>query len=172
MPQYLKQTNTFDCGPTAMVNLLKWIGYDTFLGQKVNKSMISGLMANLLHLNMNGNGVFNSDIKIVLDYLSTDLKDVTYLECDPLSYKEIKTCIQNEGSVLLCYNTFLAKKRIWDNHIILITDFDGENYTCLNIWGVNVAWVPIRQVRYLFAGPEDPSGFLVWRSTRKELVVC
>ena len=167
MPRYVRQTNNHDCGPTAMVNLLKWIGYKTFLGEKVCKSMVTGLMPQLLY--MDGEGVTISHITQVLDYLSFDLKDIVYLECDPLSYKEIKTCIKNMGSVLLCYNTFLAKKRTWDDHIALITNFDGKYYTCLNIWGINEAWVPINQVRYLFAGPENPSGFLIWRSTCKEL---
>lgn len=161
MPVYLQQTNEYDCAPVAVVNLLKWLGILEIDGKKINKQLMLIEISAALRLKEKGVWVYwvNVFFKKLVRYGFINL-----MECVPLYYQEMAKWTSNPDScVVFWYSIYTKEDKVWDEHICLVTEFDGETYTTVNMTSKLVDKITVKQMKKCFRPKRNPRGWIIWR---------
>ena len=119
MPRYMSQRNGTDCGPTAVINALKWAGLDATFKKSGKKAR------ELCKWEPNGGGCYTTNILNSLRVMSKGRLIITRYACTP---KSVMDAISDGAAAFVMH-------RAYDNigHITFTTGIDNP-------------WVPFMMV--------------------------
>jgi hypothetical protein len=122
MPRYIRQRDSFRCGPYAILNLLKWLGRDTFCKQKVNQSLARGVISKILKTTTTGpdKGTLMGWMDVVIrGYIG----GIEAKFSKRLGIRQVKKHLQQGGMVICSY--WLAG--IYDSHLACFVGYNDES---------------------------------------------
>ena len=128
--RWLRQRDTFRCGPVALVNIMKWAVLNEFDGYRVNEKLAKGYLTKLCcDLRPDIMGVYPRKFETVLRRIKgVEVEDVY---CQP-SRRIIRNTLKNGGIVAL-HSSYFKNGEEW-RHWSLITGVDdqGKIYELIN----------------------------------------
>ncbi len=122
MTRYLRQHDKFSCGPTAIMNVLKWLGLKIHYRKEIEwfreitRCKEDGILfgTNFGHM--------TKALKMFKNLFTTEYRR------DP-TVSRIAKHLNAGGVVVLCYR--LPKRKV--GHYILIVEANGEGFTAVNV---------------------------------------
>lgn len=154
MIRYMKQPNDWTCGPTVLINALKWAG-KSFNGKMYLSKFIKATKCCEAH------GTFDDDL---LGALRTEGKGlIKYSLPKRPSLSSIEEHMARGGAIIVGFNLPMYSKD--GEHYTLITDMidDGEAFKCINLQyidGETVEYVGRRLFKKLFLRRRKSDSFI------------
>lgn len=130
--QYIKQFDTFRCGPIAVLNVIKWLGLEYFHGRKVNKHLLQ-YISDLCKCDRKGS--YLTDMQKVLEQIDGVKRVIYYIDARNI---ESTTLVQPNKRIAL------VKIHGWQGygHIATLMYYNNPYYTTLN-WYAGHKWYQI-----------------------------
>jgi len=136
MRRYARQTDDYSCGPTAIINALKWSGFDMTLQLLPFFQHSCRTIDPVYFDDWDKNGTFDSDFDRVLRWSSRGKIKVRKKNC-PL-IEEIKEHLKDGGALCLSYywrvkkeniGHFIFIEKLEDGYFFIINDHDNNKET-------------------------------------------
>jgi len=159
MPKYIKQIADNDCAVVAMINLLIWLKAQALSGASLHSRAVREEVSEALRLRPIGVLVYW--INVFLNKLSR-AKIIGYAECTPMHYWELSNWVSDpKVCAIFWYSVYCRESKEWADHTVLITDFDGKEYTAINMTEKLVDKIPIKEMKKYFRSNRNPRGWLI-----------
>lgn len=165
--RYARQPDKYSCGPTAILNAMKWAGLDATSRNHLPYLQFSCRTIDLQHPeDFDSNGTLDSDFDRVLRYVGSGVFRVRRKKFP--SAKELKKHLKKGGAVAICYHWEEAGQS--GEHFCFLAGFERGFFVVINDHDApNTETVRLRTFatirKWLKKRKDNPSGWFLTMET-------